>query len=452
MLSSPTLLVSIKMENESHADGLLNDSPTSTVHLHLDVIYIILSFLPQPDLIRAMSTCRTLNHAGVRHLLNFDVHLDSTRKIESFCAFMVVQAPLRYPFLCQLSIGGLDRPVSSESINQLVEILTHTSCLETLHLTCCDLLKSHHRLRAACSSLTSLKEFHMSWNGGPVSWAKDPLYQMVKQMQSPLVKVHLRSFGYIGRIGLDPAVLLHHCSTTLEDLTIYATAFQSELQFPRVRKLSLSSMGYPPLALTARNFPNLTDLTILRDIDRLNVADHQYRQLNHSVQLAGGGWKSLDRLAGWPLDLYKLGLTCQIRRVEFSCVYRDTHDIVTHILSDCRPSHVRIGLTREFPCVRCIPNEVAARLTYLRCTINLMYFFEKSDALFIVDGSITRDLMFVRQFRPELFASKIIASHPSIRYIAIQINWADPLFWKVLTMGVAKLLWTRRQQKIFRWL
>ncbi|OBZ71382.1 hypothetical protein A0H81_08798 [Grifola frondosa] len=85
------------MENKSHTqDSLLNESPTVAMDLDLDVIYIILSFLPRQDLVRAMTTCHTLNHAGVRHLLNFEVHLDSTRRIESFCTFMLAQAPIRY--------------------------------------------------------------------------------------------------------------------------------------------------------------------------------------------------------------------------------------------------------------------------------------------------------------------------------------------------------------------
>ncbi|OBZ71649.1 hypothetical protein A0H81_08795 [Grifola frondosa] len=407
------------MENESHADGLLNDSsPTSTAHLHLDIIYIILSFLPRQELVRAMTTCHTLNNAGVRHLLNFDVHLYSARKIESFCAFMVAQAPLRYPLLHQLSLIGFDTPVSPESINQLVEILTHASRLETLCLSSYALLKSDHRLQAACSSLTSLKEFIISSNWEPVSWRNGSLYK-------------------------------------IEDLTVAGVRWiQSELQFPRVRKLSLSGIDHPPLALIARNFPNLTDLTIIRDIDHLDVADHlneadhQYRQLNRSVQLAGGGWKSLDRVAGKPVDLYRLGLTCQIHRVEISSVDRDTYRVVAHVLSDSRPSYVHIGLNSIFPCVRYIPDEVAARLTYLRCTINLTYFFEKSYPLdrfylllqcsplthfmlqFNADGRNTRGVMFIRQFRPELFASQIIASHPSIRYIFIKANRAKPLFWK----------------------
>ncbi|OBZ71383.1 hypothetical protein A0H81_08799 [Grifola frondosa] len=251
-------------------------------------------------------------------------------------------------------------------------------------------------------------------------------------MQSSLVKVSLEIYG----IQPDPAVLLHHSSATLEDLTVYGATFQSELQFPRVRKLSLHRVDYPPLALVARIFPSLVDLTFSNSHrgDDLRVADCQYRQLNRSVQLAGGGWTSLDRLAGEPVDLYRLGLTCQIRRVEISHVDRDTRETVAHILSDSRPSHVHIRLTSIFPCVRCFPDEVAARLTYLRCTIDLVYLFEEFDTLFNVDGRNTRSVMFIQQFRPESFASQVIASHPSIRYIAIQINHAKPLFWKVLTM------------------
>ncbi|OBZ71098.1 hypothetical protein A0H81_08800 [Grifola frondosa] len=39
----------------------------------------------------------------------------------------------------------------------------------------------------------------------------------------------------------------------------------------------------------------------------------------------------------------------------------------------------------------------------------------------------------VPNFSPEAFASQIIASHPSIRYIVIKVNHTKPLFWKVTT-------------------
>ncbi|OBZ71349.1 hypothetical protein A0H81_08843 [Grifola frondosa] len=297
---------------------------------------------------------------------------------------MVAQAPLRYPFLRQLSLKKFGPPLSSESVNQLVEILTHASRLEILHLSCFDLLSSEHRLQTACSSLTSIKEFYISWSGGPVSWAKDPLHKMVTQMQSPLVKAELRFFGSDDGIRPDPAVLLHHSSTTLEDLTIWGAAFQSELLFPRMRKLLTFGLDYLPLGLIARNFPSLIDLTAVSNNyrgDDLIAADHQYRQLNRSLQLAGDGWTSLDRLAGRAADLYKLGLTCQIHRVEIFHVNSCTREMVAHILSDSRPSHVHIVLYEIFPCVLCLPDEVAARLTYLRCTIELAYFDGDSSAL-----------------------------------------------------------------------
>ncbi|OBZ71614.1 hypothetical protein A0H81_08825 [Grifola frondosa] len=312
-------------------------------------------------------------------MLKFNVYLYNTRKLESFCAFMVTQAPFRYPFLRHLSIAGFYPMPSSESISQLVEILTHASRLQTLHLSCYDLLKSDHRLQAACSSLTSIKEFHMCWNEGPVFQAQDPLYKMLKQMQSPLVRADLRFFRCNDGIGLDLATLLHS-TATLEDLTVSNIAFQSELQFPRLRKLSFSTINYPPLALTARIFPNLTDLTILRDMDHLNAENDRYRQLNRSVQLAGGGWTSLDRLTGWPLDLYSLGLTCPIRCVKIF-VYSHNHELVADILSDCRPSQIDIVFNDIFPSVRCLSDEVAARLTYLRCTIHLIYFDRNPIAL-----------------------------------------------------------------------
>ncbi|OBZ71462.1 hypothetical protein A0H81_08816 [Grifola frondosa] len=380
------------MENKYHArNGLLSESPTATVDLDLDIVYIILSLLSRQDLLRLMSTCRTLNNAAVRHLLNFHVHLNSARKIESFCAFMLAQAPLRYPFLRQLSLGGLDGPVSPESIHQLVKIFTHASRLETLHLTCCDLLKLEHRLRAACSSLTSLKEFHMCWSGGLVSWAKDPLYQMVKQMQSPLVKVILIFFGRIDSIGLDPAVLLHHSSATLEDLEVY---------HPH------SSLSY--------SFRALTDLTILPYADRSTAADsNQHRQLNRSVQLAGGGWTSLDRLTG-----------CR------------SISMVADILSDCRPSHVDIVFDQMFPSIPCLSDDVAARPTHLRCALLLRYFDGSPNALDIFQPLLQcesmRGVTFVQQCGPEAIASQIIASYPSIRYIAIEVDCIEPLFWKVL--------------------
>ncbi|OBZ71713.1 hypothetical protein A0H81_08819 [Grifola frondosa] len=191
---------------------------------------------------------------------------------------MVAEAPLRYPLLRQLSLSAFDRPVSSESVNQLVEIFTHASRLEILHLTCSDLLNSKHRLQAACSSLTSLKEFRICWHEEPVSWAKDPLCRMVKQMQSPLVKAHLKFFGADGGIGPDPAILLHHSSATLEVLTVHNAAFQSELQFPRVWKLSLHGVDYIPLALVARKFPSLSDLTFSNTYHTSNpsMADHHF--------------------------------------------------------------------------------------------------------------------------------------------------------------------------------
>ncbi|OBZ71459.1 hypothetical protein A0H81_08814 [Grifola frondosa] len=393
-----------------------------------------------------MSTCRTLNHAGVRHLLDFDVHLDSTRRIESFYAFMLAQVPIRYRFLRQLSLSGSHRHLSSESINQLTEILTHASRLEVLHLhRDSDLLNLEHHLQAACSSLTSLKEFHIFSEMKPVSGSNGPLYKMVQQMQSSLVKAWLR-FPISGDgIRPDPAVLLHHSSATLEDLTVAGVRFQFELQFPRVRKLSISGSHRP------------RDLHQLSFFGRSESTSNQYRQLNRSVQHAGGGWKSLDRVVGEPVNLYRLGLTCQIRRVKISYVDHGTREMVAHILSDSRPSRVHIGLNSVFPCVRCIPDEVAARLTYLRCTIDLAYFNGNSDDIdtfqllvqrsplthFMLEFDInlsgmTRGVMFLLEFCPDLFASQIIASNPSIRYIVIKVkeveSFTKTLFWKVLTM------------------
>ncbi|OBZ71385.1 hypothetical protein A0H81_08851 [Grifola frondosa] len=393
-------------------DVLLIESPTSTaLDLDLDVMYIILSILPRPDLVRLMSTCRTFNRAGVRHLLHFNVHLNHIRTLKSFCAFMVAQAPIRYPFLRRLSIYRFCPPPPYKSVNQLIKILKHASHLEMLYVESNDPLDSEDRLQAACSSLTSLKEFHISWMSGRVS-GEEPLYKMVEQMQSLPSIFH----------------------ATLEDLTLYTPTFQSELLFPRMRKLSVRDAN-PPLALIAQNFPALLDLTILNcrgDDASLSPEDHQDRQLHRSVQLSGGGWKSLDRLAGGAFDLYRLGLTCQIRWVTIFDVDSCTHDVVAHILRD---SH-----------------EVAARLTYLRCTIDLAFFDGIPSALdtfrLLLQRSPLTHLMLrftayasmdtvgarlVREFRPEVFASQIIASHPSIRYIVIKINHAEQLFWKVLT-------------------
>ncbi|OBZ71615.1 hypothetical protein A0H81_08826 [Grifola frondosa] len=50
------------------------------------------------------------------------------------------------------------------------------------------------------------------------------------------------------------------------------------------------------------------------------------------------------------------------------------------------------------------------------------------------------DIMFVQQCGPEALASQIIASHPSIRCIAIKINDAEPLFWKVLATGSGEVV------------
>ncbi|OBZ71721.1 hypothetical protein A0H81_08847 [Grifola frondosa] len=462
---------------QSHEpDGLLAESPSLTVDLDFDVIYIVLSFLPPPDLVRIMSTCRTFNHAGVRHLLNFGVDLSSTKEIESFCAFMVAQAPIRYPFLRHLSIRA-DLLPSSESAHQLIEILTHASRLETLHLSCDNLLRYRDRLQIACSSLTSLKEF--SWRERSAWWERHPLYQMIKQMQSPLVKADLQFYVSRGDIGPDPAMLLHHSSATLEDLTVYRPTFQSELQFPRMRKLVVYRAD-PPLTLIARIFPSLVDLTVsdsYRDRSRPNVADDQHRKQNHTIQLAGGGFASLDRLAGLPLDLYRLGLRCQIRRVDILSLYYDAHDMVDCILSDSHPSHVHLVLEEMFPCVRCLPDEVAARLTYLRCTLNLTYFGGITNALASVTHYTFRTrvadvrmcsqdafrallqrsplthfmlhfkneipdrvLTFIPEARPDVFASRIIKSHRSIRYLAIKVADDEPLFWKMTTTESGKIV------------
>ncbi|OBZ69668.1 hypothetical protein A0H81_10441 [Grifola frondosa] len=242
---------------------------------------------------------------------------------------------------------------------------------------------------------------------------------------------------------------------SFEDLSVYYPTFQSELvQFPRMRKLSVYEADPPP-ALIALIFPNLMDLTVYgldRVKDPRSPEDYQYRQQNLSVQLAGGGFTSLDRLAGGPLDLYRLGLTCQVRCVDIFRVDCDTHDMVAYILSNSRPSHVIIAFIAISPsCVRCFPDEVAVRLTYLQCTIDYMSFDGISDAfdtfylllqhsplthlkLYFTTGFSKRvPTNFLEESRPEAFASQIIASHPSIRYIAVGINDTERLFWKVTT-------------------
>ncbi|RDX44919.1 hypothetical protein OH76DRAFT_1028917 [Lentinus brumalis] len=318
----------------AHGDGGMS-TPWPRVALNLDVLHIILAFLPRMDLLSASRTSRVVHELAVKELLSRHVMLMTPAELEAWCHFVLAgenrpgyvrDLLLYYEDLDAVGTGG-------DHAELFVAVLRRTTQLRKLSIECSDaiLWQSSPEVSTIISRLPALESFEVC-----------PFYpdsyrvvgNILANMKCRLQRVSL----HIADVDTDdddgnyrlydlPRALAPH----LEHLVKLELGSADGLDWPAIRSKTLRSLtighngSEPRPRELFEAFPNLRKLRI--DGDDLvrnqfdNIPEDLYPALRDSrlsEQAGGRTWTSLDTVKGCLNDLYVLAVACPVRRL---CVY-----------------------------------------------------------------------------------------------------------------------------------
>ncbi|RPD72195.1 hypothetical protein L226DRAFT_512037 [Lentinus tigrinus ALCF2SS1-7] len=308
--------------------------------LPLDLLLTLMETSSRSTTSRMMRTCRLLYNRGARILLGSGVFLSTSEDAISFLRFMLADTDARFPHLRSLKISRGNFSLSG--VHALRGLLCHKSlALHTLILMDAEsvLLSDPARrnksntpsLFMALANLRSLKNLVI--DGCDVI-----SFSLLRMMVCSLETASLNLGSYTSWSSItsaddrNPILLLMRSSHTLQELR--GSCFDSspetikfDVVYPSVRLISASySSSWMPATLAYINaFPNLEHLSLTCPSHRFegNGADpnsvlHLFSnrecnlndQENYSIT-----WEHLQEVSGSVIDLFVLGLVCQVPTV-----------------------------------------------------------------------------------------------------------------------------------------
>ncbi|PIL30606.1 hypothetical protein GSI_07307 [Ganoderma sinense ZZ0214-1] len=327
------------------------------------LLHVICMTTSIKDAIQLTATCRILYHEGAKFALKKPIRILNGDQLASFLQFLLAEDLSRCRYLRQLELW--DSYAEAEDVQVLVKTLPLLTNIENLRLASAEeLLKGFPALVPPFAALTSLQYLH-------ISAAKEVTCGLLSALRSPLVSLQVDFLSDDDVKMWDvldedqwsqyhPTKLLANFAATLEELHCMAWYTNQEdawptTVYPKMRKLAIELHDFPlRIDPFIRAFPNLTDLYVATeyhgevysvDIDvshNRNVA-HQLGAVN-----ASGAWPHLECFHGRLFDLYALGLTCHISRVDIlSPLEGQRHTVMLErMLHYVKPLHLKLeGIT-----------------------------------------------------------------------------------------------------------
>ncbi|KAI0325966.1 hypothetical protein GY45DRAFT_1259900, partial [Cubamyces sp. BRFM 1775] len=305
--------------------------------LNDDVILRIFDTVQDPDDVSAMMrTCWSMYHLGVKRLVSMGAHITTDSTLIFFCHFMRRNRSVAH----RLTELWLDIPRDSvvdddsssedsfrdESCEEpilrgaalLVHILPLLTGIRAIQFNFCEgFLQCDHRLVDAFAALPAVYDLRLGSFGLLT-------YELISSMRSNIALLFMecsvadRTLSPLDhRVLFDPLDLLN----TLEELRICFIDLTantvrpgpSTSVYPHVRLLSLAVGRFEELEILVNAFPNLRilDVTLCFHLD---VEVRSLRARNRTVRC----WDALEHVCGDICNLYILGLTCPVARVDIA--------------------------------------------------------------------------------------------------------------------------------------
>ncbi|TFK83923.1 hypothetical protein K466DRAFT_665497 [Polyporus arcularius HHB13444] len=382
-------------DDDSEHDGGRSGSATAglpwPVTLNLDILQVILWYLPRADLLSVSCTSRVVRELAIMELLSRcqKVVYGHSSPFQKWCEFVLADSRrlmcIRDLFLSfeglniveagsEEDLDDSEDSTSSETQRDIkiheqekidrkpaklvLDVLRGATCLQRLSIGWADaILDAVPGVASAISRLPALKSFTVE----PYSvHAQHSVTDVLATMQSRLTFLHLLHVTYkscddsqTGAWDYDlPRALAPHLGT-LEELHLGSPDGRT----PRVRSTTLHTLEIPLAEQRPRPrelfeaFPNLRTLrtnNYWSGFDPFeSVEEDRYLELRDgriSEQRGGHVWASLDTLRGSFMHLYVLGLTCPVRRLEIQSYLPSKHGAAMDIVRDASPQKLILGI------------------------------------------------------------------------------------------------------------
>lgn len=336
-----------------------------------DVLLMIMALLSRSDGLNMSMTCRTLRHGGARFLLEGGVALTTSGQAISLIKFIRADAGNCAHHLRDLKISG--DHFSSKAVDALKGLVTTPHlALHSLVLTDAEAilmpdLTSFHlwdprssMLFSAFSSLATLK--HLT-----IDRCDEHSFAFIRSLPSSLTTatLNLEPLTMWSVITdpdeRNPILLLTNSSHTLVELCgtgfdIDPAIIKYDIVYPSVRRISAeyTSPAMPGTLAYIHAFPNLEYLSLTSPNNRFDdlavdeledplsarplIVDIRVANRDDQVNY-GCTWHRLREVSGSLVDLYVLGIACQVPKVrildtitEWKCT------LLQDVLADVRPS------------------------------------------------------------------------------------------------------------------
>ena len=262
-----------------------------TPRLNLDVLYILLSFLRNRELMQLSRTCKAYRPIVLKRIVSSqDVYIHRRNKLTSFCTCILADVTTRAPWIKRLSMSFeaflmsyLDNNMGvryySEAsviedisnVSSLAVILEHCQGLRGLTIPSLDqLLLINPQIGSSIASLPVLQDLHLDrLNGSPLTNINDPplIAQTIFSLQSQLNALHL--WGKNGKIPdcplYNPSAFVSTANITvlhLEAMT-FPPRTEAYSPWPSVREFFMRGcvvdMSKMPLVLPNLRFLELSN-------------------------------------------------------------------------------------------------------------------------------------------------------------------------------------------------
>ncbi|EJF58354.1 hypothetical protein DICSQDRAFT_162948 [Dichomitus squalens LYAD-421 SS1] len=308
-----------------------------------------------------MATCGLLYHEGAKIIIGRGITLKGPEeRASSLLRFLAAEDLSRCSYVRALSIEIETIP---ESVAEgLIPILPRMSSLEFLSATPEKMLEPYPDLFQAFAAIRSLRRLEVIGVG-------EHSIRLIQALQSKLVSAVLYfSYDTHLRNTSHPIQMLEGSASTLEQLTCggfvdisaepqlmaLTTTTASKITYPKMRSLALVNNLVPHPIPYIRSFPNLTHLSIksLHTVpldDALGDLVHIRRRLNLIMQEQdedgdARSWDHLEHFFGRLVDLWALGLTCQIHILSLEDrPGRRVPSALADVLRYARPSELQLS-------------------------------------------------------------------------------------------------------------
>ncbi len=328
---------------------------TRSIILNVDILQIILSFLPRGDLLSVSSTSRFWREWAIKELLSRPVNLGLPKELESWCRFVLADEnrPTR---VRDLSIHLEDLgSISKRRARLLVKFLERATRLRRLFIGLGEaVFDADPGVPSAISRLPALESFEVDpWSAD----AQETLNEILLDMKSRLKFLSLHvAFHYLDGRELwkyeIPRMLAPH-REHLEELHLDSPDTRVlEICYPRLRTLKTPVTEVQPRPSSMfKAFPSLRHLSLSPDLLSEDpfaaIPEDRYPALRHSrvsEQSGGRVWSSLDTLQGLLIPLYVVGLTCPVRRLEIQRYIVGAHDAAVDVVKSACPQKLVLDI------------------------------------------------------------------------------------------------------------